>query len=267
MTRRRALAASVVVLVALSGCSTLPWDGHPARYLPPSGTAFDYQLGGGYEPPPGVGVVARDSTDVAAVGLYNVCYINGFQTQPGRRSFWLDHHPRLVLRDEAGDPVADPGWPDEYLLDTSTNDNRLAIRDILSQVMGGCADDGFDAVEFDNLDSWTRSDGALTFEDNLALARMLVFSAHGIGLAAAQKNAAGYSARLQDQAGFDFAVTEDCARFGECTDYVDVYGEYVFDIEYDPEYLADAYAAVGNAVLRDRELRPVGSAGYVFETC
>ena len=48
---------------------------------------------------------------------------------------------------------------------------------------------------------------------------------------------------------------------------MDVYGEYVFDIEYDPEYLADAYAAVGNAVLRDRELRPVGSAGYVFETC
>lgn len=267
MTRRRALAAAVVVAFTLSGCSTLPWDGHPARYLPPSDTAFDYQLGGGYEPPTGVGVVARDSTDAPAAGLYNICYVNGFQTQPGRRSFWLDHHPRLVLRDAAGEPVADPAWPDEYLLDTSTDHNRRAISDILGQVVSGCAGDGFDAVEFDNIDSWTRSDGALTFEDNLALARMLVFTAHGVGLTAAQKNGAENSERLREEVGFDFAISEDCAQYDECSDYVDAYGDLVFDIEYDSEHFADACAAVGRAVLRDLDLGPAGSAGYVFETC
>jgi hypothetical protein len=267
MTRRRLLALGTAVALVLCGCATPPPDGNPDRVLPPAGGAFDYQLGGSYDPPAGVEVVARDSTEKPAEGVYNICYVNGFQTQPGDAGFWLDQHPGLVLRDAEGEPVADPGWPDEYLLDTSGSASRDAIAGILAEVTAGCSDAGFDAVEFDNLDSWTRSGGALTLDDNLALARELVLAAHEAGLAAAQKNSAGESERFRDEVGFDFAVTEECARYDECSDYTDAYGDLVFDIEYSAEFLVDACATVASAILRDRDLTTPDDPAYVFEGC
>jgi hypothetical protein len=46
---------------------------------------------------------------------------------------------------------------------------------------------GYRGVEPDNLDSWTRSRGALTVADNLALARLLILRAHELGLAIARR--------------------------------------------------------------------------------
>jgi hypothetical protein len=262
MTRALAVGAAVLLL---AGCGASPADhGIP---LPPPGVAFDYQLGGAYDPPPGVEVVARDSTEEPAAGAYSICYVNGFQTQPGEGEHWLSEHPDLVLRDAAGDAVADPDWPDEYLLDTSSEPNRERIAALLGTVVASCLTSGFDAVEIDNLDTYSRSGGALTIDDNIDLAARYARVAHDLGLAIAQKNGAGHSARLHDEVGFDFAVTEDCARYDECADYVDVYGDLVFDIEYDATYLDAACAAVGSAVLRDRDLTPAGDPGYVFETC
>ena len=61
----------------------------------------------------------------------------------------------------------------------------------------GCADKGYDAVEYDNLDSWTRFDGTpladeVPFEkpDALAYAKLLASRAHALNLAVAQKNTA-----------------------------------------------------------------------------
>ena len=99
----------------------------PDAHLPVAGSGFDYQLGGGYEPAADVAIVARDSTDEPAPDLYNICYVNGFQTQPGEGEAWLAENPELVLHDAAGEPVADPAWPDEYLLDTSTDGKRDGI--------------------------------------------------------------------------------------------------------------------------------------------
>src|SRR5690606_3848532 len=79
----------------------------PLIELPPPDGEFDYQLGGAYEPPAGVQIVSRDRHDPPAPGLYNICYVNGFQSQPGEDNFWLDDHPDLVLRDGKGDPVID----------------------------------------------------------------------------------------------------------------------------------------------------------------
>ncbi len=75
----------------------------------PSGV--DYQLGGAYEPPAGVGIVARDRHASAVSGAYNICYVNAFQTQPQATGWWRREHPRLVL------PVEDRQWR-EWLLDT-----------------------------------------------------------------------------------------------------------------------------------------------------
>jgi hypothetical protein len=246
-------------------------QGDEDRYaLPIVGDTFDYQLGGAYDPRDGTRVIARDSTGEPAEGLYNICYVNGFQTQPGEGQHWLAEHPDLVLRDGDGDPFVDPGWPDEYLLDTSTDDKREQIAALLGTVIASCATGGFDAVEVDNLDSWTRSEGALSFDGNVDLAARYARVAHQLGLAIAQKNGAGDSAELRDRVGFDFVVAEECMRYEECGDYLDAYEGLVFDIEYD---VSDFQAACEDPdrppamILRDIELTTPDDPEYVFESC
>lgn len=272
---RAATASRVVVAVGIAGSLLLTGCGaEPTGWsLPPAGAVVDYQLGGGYEPAPGVGGVARDSTDEPEPGLYSICYVNGFQTQPGEAATWLDEHADLVLRDAAGVPVADPAWPDEMLLDTSTAQRRTAIAEVLTPVLHRCASAGFDAVELDNLDSWTRSDGRLTMDGAIDLAARLVAVAHADGLAVAQKNAPDLGTRGRDEAGFDLVVAEECHRWDECTAYSDVYGTAVIDIEYSDD-LRGTFADVcadpatpASTVLRDRDLAPAGAPGHVFDGC
>ncbi|MBB2924812.1 endo alpha-1,4 polygalactosaminidase [Cellulomonas cellasea] len=233
----------------------------------------DYQLGGAYALPAGVGGVVRDSTSEPAPGAYSICYVNGFQTQPDERTTWLREHPDLVLRDAEGRVVADPGWPDEVLLDTSTDDKRARIAAVIGASLQRCADAGFDAVELDNLDSYTRSGGLLTADHALATAARYVAVAHGLGLAVGQKNAADLTRRGHDEVGFDFAVAEECHRWDECAAYTDVYGDQVIDVEYADD-LRGTFAEVCadpqtpfSTVLRDHDLTSPSSRAYVFEAC
>ncbi|GIG29665.1 endo alpha-1,4 polygalactosaminidase [Cellulomonas marina] len=225
----------LVALVPLVGCTPAGDEAASARRLPPVDAVVDYQLGGAYPPAPGIDGVVRDATDVPAPGLWSACYVNAFQTQPQERDTWLADHPDLVLHGDRGTPVVDPGWPDELLLDTSTAARRAAVAERLDSVLQRCADAGFDAVELDNLDSWTRSGGRLTADDALALARLVVARAHGLGLAVAQKNAADLGARGRDEAGFDLVVAEECVAYDECAAYAAVYGPHVLDVEYVPD--------------------------------
>lgn len=231
--------------------------------LPPSG-GIDYQLGGAYEPPAGTAIVARDSTEAPAPGLYNICYLNGFQTQPGEVGAW----EQLLLQGPDG-PVADPDWPDEYLLDTSTPQSRDMIANAMAPLIDGCAAAGYSAVEFDNLDSYTRSDGVLTAADNLALASKYVAYAHSLGLATGQKNAVEI-AQQGREAGFDFAITEECGHYDECADYLAVY-DTVLDIEYGNsdsyQALCESGALPSQSVRRDLDLATPASGTYVFERC
>src|SRR5688572_8912639 len=82
--------------------------------LPPENGGLDYQLGGAYPPPEGVAIVSRDRQDPPEEGLYNICYVNGFQIQPAEEDFWMSEHPELILVDGSGNPVIDPDW-DEML--------------------------------------------------------------------------------------------------------------------------------------------------------
>lgn len=243
----------------------------PARAegpLPP-GAVADYQLGGGYPPADGVTVVVRDSADQPAPGLFNICYVNGFQTQPG-----TDWPTDLLLRGQDGAPLADPAWPDEFLLDIASSATREANLARLAPVIQDCAAKGFDAVEFDNLDSYTRSGGQLEVGDALAFAGLLVEVARKAGLPAGQKNTAELGARGRDEAGFAFAVTEACHRWAECAAFTGIYGpDQVLGIEYADDLrgtFAEACAnpdRPGSLILRDRMLFPAGSEGHVFEAC
>lgn len=234
----------------------------------PSGGRPDYQLGTAYPPDDAVKILVRDRTAAPVDGLYNICYLNAFQSQPGEEQAWEDAGLLLV---DGGSPVVDEEW-DEALLDTSTPEKRKAVAEVVGDWIDGCADAGFAAVEFDNLDSYLRSDGLLTVEDNLALAELLVDRAHRAGLAAGQKNAAELVDRARSL-GFDFAVAEECQEYDECDAYTDAYGRGVVQVEYadQPETnLAESCATRGDEisiVRRDRDLVAPGEDGYLAQWC
>ena len=239
----------------------------PALTLPPLDAPLDYQLGGAYPPPAGGRIVARDRTAAPAVGLYNLCYVNGFQVQPDEAAGWLADHAELILRDDGGAPVIDADW-NELLIDVGTEAKRAAVAAIVGDWIAGCARDGFDAIEIDNLDSYTRSGGRLSEDDAVDAMARFAAAAHGHGLAIAQKNSAELVGR-KAALGTDFVVAEECNRFAECGDYTVAYGDHVLVIEYRrTDFDAGCRDFPGlSMVLRDRDLVPSGQAAYVYAGC
>ncbi len=230
-----------------------------ARTNLPVGPDADYQLGGDAPVPANVGIVVRDRHSHPLAGHYNVCYVNGFQTQRDEASFWRTR-PHLVLR-RHGHPVVDSAWG-EWLLDLRTKRKRQRLARIVGTWTNGCAARGFDAVEYDNLDSFTRSHGLLKERQALAYARLVIARAHADGLAAAQKNLAGFDGR---RVGYDFAIAEECGRYRECAGYTRFYGRRVIAIEYrrqDFDWTCAHYGASLPVVLRDLDLTPRGVHAY-----
>jgi hypothetical protein len=271
----------LVVVVTLAACGSSSkavdapaggdggGDGPPPGgvVLPPVNAMIDYQLGGAYPPPAGVMIVSRDRTESPAAGLYNICYVNGFQIQPGEAGDWMTNHADLILRDSSGQPIIDADW-NEMLIDVSTPAKRTSVAAIVGGWIDGCKQNGFDAVEIDNLDSYSRSRGTLTEANNIAAMALFSAAAHGKGMAIAQKNSAeivGNKAEL----GTDFAVAEECNTFDECDAYTAGYGDHVLVIEYVRSDFTKGCAAFPglSIVLRDRDLVPEGRSGYVYEGC
>ncbi|MFD3946722.1 endo alpha-1,4 polygalactosaminidase [Streptomyces sp. NPDC058579] len=251
-----------------SAPSSPPPSSARAVVPPEPHVGFDYQIGGPYPPPPGVGAVSRDRTAKPTEGLYNICYVNAFQAQPDATDWWQENHPDLLLKNADGATVMDQDW-DEALFDISTPDKRERLAAVVGEWIDGCAAAGFQAVEADNLDSHERSEGRLTPEHDLAFAQLLVARAHAAGLAIGQKNAAELAQRGR-ALGFDFAVAEECGQYDECGPYATAFDNRVLVIEYEPQGLARACERWGttlSVVLRDTDVRPAGETGYVRATC
>ncbi|MFD4787304.1 endo alpha-1,4 polygalactosaminidase [Streptomyces sp. NPDC058459] len=256
-------AVLLALTLLLAGCHT----GDPAPRaprLPPRHAGFDYQIGGAYPPPAGVRVVTRDRADSPAPGLYNVCYVNAFQVQPQERADWPAD---LLLRDRAGRVVVDEDW-DEPLLDIGTPGKRERVARRVDRWIDGCADRGYDAVEPDNYDSYTRSRDLLTPADATAYMRLLTGHAHARRLAVGQKNTPELAGE-RERAGLDFAVAEECGQYDECGTYARAYDDRVLDIEYTDTGLGKAVAGWGSRlsiVRRDLGVSTPGEAGYVRRT-
>jgi hypothetical protein len=274
MLRLRGICAGMFAAGALlsTGGSVAAGSGAAGRTLPPPVHAgFSYQIGGAFQPGPGVGVVDRDRHARPAPGVYDICYVNAFQAQPGELGWWRRNHPSLLLR-RHGHPVIDPGW-NEQLLDTSSVANRRALAAVIGGWIDRCARAGYRGIEPDNLDSWTRSHGRLTAAENLALARLLIERAHEDGLAIAQKNAAEIASRGR-RLGFDFAIAEECQAYRECGSYLRAYGAHVIEIEYPDDGGWANFAAACRArgrrisiVYRDRNVTPAGRPGFLERRC
>lgn len=256
-----AALAAALALPAVGGAAS-------AELAPfPGNATADYQLGGGY--PVAVELVVRDWREQPMPGAYNVCYLNPFQTQPEHRKRWRKQHPELLLRDRDGELLSDPNWPGEYLLDISTRKSRAKLATISEKWIRRCAAAGFDAIEPDNLDSWTRSDGLLRKRHAVKMSAKLVRLGHRAGMTVAQKNAVELLGK-RDRIGWDFAIAEDCQRYDECAEFIDAYGDAVLAVEYRQRDFQRACASYGSQisiVLRDRQLVPAGTAGYRYDNC
>ena len=255
------MAALLTVLIAAGAMLAGVLGAGPAaaREPLPVDTHVDYQLGGPVERSEDVGIIARDRTEAPAEGRYNICYVNGFQTQPDAKRFWRQRQALLLHR--RGDVVVDGQWG-EWLLDVRTRAKRQRLARIVGRWIDGCAADGFDAVELDNLDSFTRSRGLIRRRAALAYAEKLVRRAHRADLSVAQKNLAGFDGTT---IGFDFAVSEQCARYDECERYVDHFGDQVVLVEYGARWFRRACRDLGDThavVLRDRALSPAYEPTY-----
>ncbi|SOE07177.1 Glycoside-hydrolase family GH114 [Streptomyces sp. Ag109_G2-15] len=261
-----ALLALVFAVSALTGCGSggapeKPSAKPAAVHLPPRHAGFDYQIGGAYPPPAGVRIVSRDRSDSPAPGLYNICYVNAFQAQPEERSSWPAD---LLLRDARGKAVIDEDW-DEPLLDLRTPAKRERVAERVNRWIDGCAKKGYDAVEPDNYDSYTRSHHLLTAADATAFMRLLSRHAHARHLAVGQKNTAELAGQRR-RAGLDFAVTEECGQYDECEVYAKAFDDRVVDIEYTDSGLRKALARWGDRlsiVRRDVDVSTPGKPEYV----
>ncbi|MEQ1874919.1 MAG: endo alpha-1,4 polygalactosaminidase [Ilumatobacteraceae bacterium] len=255
-----ALAASMFACTSTDDAATIA--------LPPPNGGLDYQLGGAYEPTGDTTVLARDRTDTPKPGLYNICYVNGFQTQPGEGAMWLAEHSDLLLHNSDGTPVIDPEWPDEYILDTSSAEQREQLLAIVGEWIDGCAASGFQAVEIDNLDTYSRFPASLSADDAVEFARALAERAHTAGLAIGQKNAVDLVVR-RGETDFDFAVVEQCNVYDECDQFTAGYDDQVYIIEYEREAFergCTEYAGL-SIVLRDVGLSVRGSPSHVYDSC
>lgn len=303
MGLRRLLAAAGVAVLALSGCAPTHAPSGPSGPSAPSapdapgasdapgapgasdaastaagapprlpaGARFDYQIGGAYPPASDVRIVERDRSQRPVPGRFNVCYVNAYQAQSEQTGWWRRQHHDLLLRDRGGREVVDREW-DEVLLDIRTAAKRAALLRIVGAWIDDCARRGFQAVEPDNLDSYTRSAGLLTSSHAIAYAALLSARAHRDHLAVAQKNAAELAGK-RTSAGFDFAIAEECEVYRECGAYTERYGRAVLEIEYTDNGRAAFTRACRvrgadiSVILRDRDVVPRGAPGYVNRYC
>jgi chitodextrinase len=229
---RSAASTSVAATTAASGGTT-------SFTLPPAAGKFSYQLGGAYTPEVGAQVVSRDRLAASAgSGFYNVCYVNILQTQETETAWWRTNHNALLLHlnhDVTKAEVTDPNWP-ETLLDVSTAANRSSLLAVEKPWFDACKAAGYQAIEPDNLDSFSRAKNLFTFADSEEYLKLVIPYVHSIGLAIAQKNTSdvaplGYGLAsngisgsnfvntVSPAQGFDFAIAEECEQFAECGNY------------------------------------------------
>lgn len=268
---RLKLAVVLMVSAAMAGCTGATDGGTPAApaasaapptsgstpaaaakptvrpeplWTPTPGEGWQWQLTGDLDldvdvPIYDVDFETTSAADVAALKQQDrgvICYLSAGSWEDFRGD--ADAFPETVLGKELA------GWPDERWLDIRRLDLLLPI---MAERMDTCVAKGFDAVEPDNVDGYRNASGfPLTPDDQLAYNRAIAALAHERGLSVGLKNDLD---QIQQLAGnFDFAVNEECVRYGECDRYLPFTqaGKAVLHVEYEgPLDFCDASAGLG----------------------
>lgn len=154
-----------------------------------------------------------------------VCYISAGTYEDWRPD--TNAFPDSVV----GNPLGD--WPGEQWLDIS---KLKILGPIMENRIGLAAEKGCDAVDTDNVDSYTQDTGfSITPKEQIVYNKFLAKTAHGRDLAIGLKNDVDQIDELVDS--FDFAVNEECFYYNEC-EKLDPFignGKAVFNIEYELE--------------------------------
>jgi endo-alpha-1,4-polygalactosaminidase (GH114 family) len=160
-----------------------------------------------------------------------VCYIDAGTWEnwrPDAKKF-----PKYLLGLKNGD------WTGERWLDIARFHGALST--IMRARVEMCREKGFNAIDFDNVDSYTNDTGFhITAADQLAYDVSLANSAHSLGLSVALTNDIEQIPQLLPY--FDFAIDEQCFEYADCltsqnggkyglNEFVTA-GKAVFDIEY-----------------------------------
>ncbi|MGW0708281.1 endo alpha-1,4 polygalactosaminidase [Streptomyces sp. NPDC002643] len=233
--------------------------------LPPTHVRWDYQIGGAYALPSGVRVVSRSHEDPSSPNAYNICNFNALQAQEGAEDDWDSD---LLLRDADGNVVYDQDW-NEAVLDIRTAAKRKRIAARVNAWIDECAAKGYQAVEPDNYDTFTRFPDYLKAGQAKAFMKLLSAHAHAKGLAIAQKNTLEL-APVRASVGLDFAVVEECGEWNECGEFAQAFDNKVFVVEYTAEGLENAcsgWSGTLSIVRRDLDVVPKATGGYLRETC
>ncbi|MGK5628729.1 endo alpha-1,4 polygalactosaminidase [Streptomyces sp. URMC 123] len=226
--------------------------GAPAgRWRPRPGTPWQWQLSGRVDTGVDVPVYDIDGFEndadtvrrLHAAGRKVICYVNAGAWESFRPD--RDAFPPTVLG-------RGNGWEGERWLDIRRLD---VLRPLMARRLDMCRAKGFDAVEPDLLDAYAHRTGfPLTARHQLAYNRVIADLAHRRGLAVGLKNDLGQIPELV--ADFDFAVNEECARYGECaalTPFVAA-GKAVFHVEYaeEPAQFCPTARRLGLSSMRKR---------------
>ncbi len=151
------------------------------------------------------------------------------------------------------------GFREEHWLDIENDHGQRTF--VLAQVaarLDRCRADGFDAVEFDNVDAYANDTGlAISAGAQLLFNTALANLAHARGLTAALKNDLDQVPALLPY--FDMAINEQCQQFDECAalDPFLAAGKAVFQVEYQiaPAGFCPAANAAGrNAIAKSVDL-------------
>ena len=279
---RKLAAGMVAVLVmALAGCATANDGGFPAApaasgslpvtaaqhsvrpgplWVPAPGDGWQWQLTGDLDldvdvPIYDVDFETTSAADVAALkrqGRGVICYLSAGSWEDFRGD--ADVFPETLLGKEMA------GWPDERWLDIRQLDQLLPI---MGARMDACVAKGFDAVEPDNVDGYRNASGfSLTPDDQLAYNRAIAELAHERGLSVGLKNDLDQVQQLA--VDFDFAVNEECFRYGECDRYrpFTEAGKAVLHVEYEGamDFCAASTRLGLSSMLKPLDLGPVRQA-------
>jgi hypothetical protein len=187
---------------------------------------------------------------IHAKGARAICYLDAGTWENWRPD--SNRYPSVVLGRKNG-------WPGERWVDIRRID---ILGPILAARAQSCKQAGFDAIDWDNVDSYqNRSGFPLTANDQLQFNIYLANLAHQNGLAVGLKNDLGQLSTLKPY--FDFAVNEECFHYNECNypapglpDWT-ASGKAVFNVEYLSLHCTQADAWQFGSILKDTNLYDV----------
>jgi hypothetical protein len=213
---------------------------------------------------PGNFVVDTAAVDaIHAAGGHAICYLDAGDAETYRPDYQrfvdFDRHCGGCL---IGNPFSQV-FPDEFFLNVNDDQGQRAfILKVNRDRVQKCADAGFDAVEWDIIDTYEdpHSGFHISYRSQLMFNSRLANMAHHYGMSVAMKNDPSQVRDLLPY--FDFAIVEQCFQYHFCSGnpapgevaFVQA-GKAVFEVEYRltrDEFCADADTLRINAIKKSR---------------